>query len=58
MNVMITRAIALLIIIGHNGTLSGDRSWKQLIEYIADNKGLVCGAKKLNKRIQAPIQNI
>lgn len=36
-NVMITRAIGLLIIVGHKKTLLKNPDWKRIIEYTAEH---------------------
>lgn len=46
MNVVITRAMGLLIIIGDPHTLKLDDNWKKLIKYCLDNKSLIQGDKK------------
>lgn len=51
---MVTRAKALLIIIGDHETLQQNEQWDQLIGYIIENKSLI-EAKKLYPRVQAPI---
>lgn len=49
MNVILTRAISLFIIIGDASTLSEDENWLKFIEYCNDNDGIT---KKLHKRIK------
>lgn len=55
MNVMITRAVALLIVVGDHQTLSKyDEDWKQFIEYVDKNGALVKNGNKMHRRIEAP----
>lgn len=48
---MITRAKALLIIVGNHDALSTDGNWKMLINYISKNGGLLKKGKKLHARV-------
>lgn len=41
LNVIITRAKCLLIIVGSRATLSQDSNWRELIEYCIDNRSLI-----------------
>lgn len=52
MNVMLTRAKCLLIIIGNHETLSIDPNWKEVIQTCKENGALV--EKKHHPRIEAP----
>ncbi|XP_031626698.1 putative helicase mov-10-B.2 isoform X2 [Contarinia nasturtii] len=45
LNVVITRAKCLLIIIGDPHTLSSDKNWRRLIEYCIENDALIQGDK-------------
>lgn len=51
---MITRAICLLVIVGDSNALNYDANWKQLINYCEEKNALVCGDRKLYKRVTAP----
>lgn len=51
---MITRAISLLIIIGDHQTLTNDRNWKEVIDYVQKNHALIQGGKHLHPRVRAP----
>ncbi|KAJ3663775.1 hypothetical protein Zmor_008002 [Zophobas morio] len=46
MNVSITRAKSLLIVVGNPDLLSSDRSWRSIITYCMDKGGLVGGVFK------------
>lgn len=56
-NVMITRAISLLIIVGDQDALYSDANWKVLIDYCIKNDCLVRAGRKLHRRITAPESN-
>ncbi|XP_045165133.2 putative helicase MOV-10 [Mercenaria mercenaria] len=47
-NVTVTRAKALLIVIGNPNTLSGDLHWKQLIDY-CDENGAYRGTERMSE---------
>lgn len=54
MNVILTRAKSLLIIVGDPHTLSKDPNWATLIEYCIENRALIQGDKPFHIRIIAP----
>lgn len=54
MNVMITRPICLLIVIGNHTALNSDPNWAQFIDYCHKNDALVRKDRLLHKRIIAP----
>lgn len=41
MNVIITRAKALLIIVGDSNTLTSDENWRKLVHYCLENNAIV-----------------
>lgn len=45
LNVVITRAKCLLIIIGDPHTLARDNNWRRVIDYCIENKSLIQGDK-------------
>lgn len=49
---MVTRAAALLIIIGDHTLLTKDRHWNVLIDFIATKGAIVKGGRKLHPRIE------
>lgn len=51
---MITRAKSLLIIVGDSQTLSSDKNWKELIDYIEKERALIRKGKPLHPRIIGP----
>lgn len=53
MNVTLTRAQALMIVVGDLGTLSNDSNWKKFITYCKANRGLT-PAKVLTEAIKSP----
>lgn len=54
LNVMVTRAISLLIIVGNHETLECDRNWAMLIKHCNEHGALIRENKKLHPRIKAP----
>lgn len=53
-NVMVTRAIGLLIIIGSHEALECDGNWSELIEHCNKNGALIREKRILHPRIKAP----
>lgn len=51
---MITRAIALLIIVGNEPELRSSKQWERMINYCDENGSLVRGDKILHPRIKMP----
>lgn len=53
---MITRAIALLIVVGDDEIRNKDRHWQEFIQYVEDNEGMLRTGlrKKTHPRIEAP----
>ncbi|XP_067126057.1 putative helicase mov-10-B.1 [Centruroides vittatus] len=56
-NVAVTRAKALLIIIGNPFNLSKDKNWNRVLEYCCDNKSY-CGAPYVNNNNNDEIDDI
>ncbi|XP_055326157.1 putative helicase mov-10-B.1, partial [Sitodiplosis mosellana] len=55
LNVILTRAISLLIIVGNHETLQEDENWKAFIDYVHSNEGLInSSGKALHPRIEFP----
>lgn len=48
---MVTRAIALLIIVGDDETLGQDKNWRAYIDYIINNGGAKKNGKVMHPRI-------
>lgn len=51
---MLTRAISLLIVVGHHESLETDPNWAQLIDYCIKNGALMREDKIIHPRIKAP----
>lgn len=51
---MITRPMALLIIIGDHEALSSDKNWEMLVKYCEQNGAMMCGKRKVHPRVEAP----
>lgn len=54
LNVLITRAKALLIVVGDHELLNQDKDWARFIQFVAKNSALVKEGKKLAARIEYP----
>lgn len=52
LNVMVTRAKCLLIVIADRDTLIQDINWKVLIDFCEQNKAIVTRQRKLNPRVK------
>lgn len=50
---MITRAIAMLIVVGDHEILNTDRDWAQFIAFVENNGALVKNGKQMHPRIKA-----
>lgn len=54
LNVMVTRAISLLIVVGNHEALECDDNWAELILHCNRNGALIRESKILHQRIKAP----
>lgn len=51
---MITRAIALLIVVGDDRVLNTDDDWEKFLKYVEENEGWLGKRKTIHPRIMAP----
>ena len=55
LNVIVTRAKCLLILIGDRDTLIQDKdNWKVLVDFCEENRSIVTRQRKLKPRIEFP----
>lgn len=52
MNVMITRAKSLLLMITDHDTLCKDKNWQHFYEYCAKHEAVLRNGRKMHKRVQ------
>lgn len=55
---MITRAKALLIVVGDHQLLNQDADWAKFIQFVAKNNALAKEGKKLAARIEFPEDSV